>query len=178
MEFKDTVIFTDWFDVNQIPNNIDPRMSVSATGVYDEQTHELDGYILTVIWNSFPLQPRILYRVHVEDARDNIWSLTSEEAVKFLNKIGFICEFTHKGSPLSQKVIDTLKALSTFGYTHICRNSDANSQFYVGAWLSGTPESEYQLNSIPNYDYEDWLFLPLGDPQLISGLLESRENSE
>lgn len=175
MKSKDTVVFTNWFDVNQIPNTTDPHMRVSSTGVYDERAHKLEGYVLTVIWEDFPLQPRIVYRVNVEDARDNAWSLTSEEAVKFLNKIGFICEFAPKEKPLSQEVVDTLKALQTFGYTHICRGKDPKLQLLVEAWSSkeGYSTSVYLLSNSPNYNYEDWVFLPLGIPQIIEGVLNN-----
>lgn len=171
---RDTVIFSDWTSVSQIVNYIDPTIKVEATSIvkYDEESGESEtvGYDLRVYQKENYIT---LYKVKVEMGEPNVWSLTSDQAVEMLNKIGFDCKYELPPETLTPRQVSTLSALKTLEYTHIVRHF-VNGQGLVQAINSEDFNKVFDLDELKDYNYIDWIFLPIDQPQIIDGILTSK----
>lgn len=170
---KNTVIFSDWTSVSQIVNHIDPSIKAEATAIIKSNEgsckSEIVGYDLRVYQKETYIT---LYKVKIEMGEPNVWSLTSEQAVEMLNKIGFDCKYKvpEYYEVLSPRQVGTLTALKTLGYTHVLRTFN-KGQGSVQALNPQILKKEIYFKDIKDYNYLDWIFLPLNDPQMIDGIL-------
>lgn len=168
---KEIFVFSDWTSISQVKNSIDPDLKVSCTAIIDRcgEDNEIVGYDLTVYLKSPYV---ILYKVKVESGKDHVWSLNTNEAVEFLNTVGFYCEYKLPpyAMSLTEKQVRVLKSLEGLDYTHIVRNF-ANGRGSVIAMKSSTNDT-MSLSTLSDYNYLNWVLLPIGRPQVISSLLE------
>lgn len=170
---KEVFVFSDWTSVSQIKNSVDPDLKVDCTAIiqYCGEGNEITGYDLTVYLKSPYI---ILYKVKVETSLDHVWSLNTNEAVEFLNSLGFYCKYELPPyfGDLSDKQITTLSSLKNLGYTHLVRSFSHGRGSVVAVKFDDPSGQIYSLDKTENYNYVNWIFLPLGRPQKIDGILE------
>lgn len=172
---KDIMIFSDWTAVGQIKNQINPDIKAEASAIIDKcgNSNEIVGYDITIYLRSPYV---ILYKVKVEMDYEGVWSLTTNQAVEMLNSLGFYCKYELPPyfQDLSDKQISTLQSLKTLQFTHIVRNFE-NGRGRVFAINVNSPSETFEFNRLNDYNYLDWIFLPLGRPQIIDGILVGNE---
>lgn len=163
---QDTYVFTDWSSISQIINSKDSRLKASARAVICP-TGVIDSYEI-VIYSEDPYSSvkQTLYQVKVDSSTS--WSLSSDQAVRMLNSLGFICKKEDSTYEVSDSVIKILQALQVEGYTHIMRTFSGGLG-HVVAILSEVKVKS--INEFPDFHYRDWEFLKYDTPESISGLL-------
>lgn len=168
---KNKVVFSDWTSVSQIVNSYNPEVKVESTSIIENcgGRPEIVGYVLTVYTKPYV----ILYRMRVDMDKSGVFSLSAQQAVEMLNTLGFICEYQvseYYGS-LTNKQIITLNSLKNLGYSHVIR-SFKGGRGQVVAINSESTWKYFDFRELEDYNYLDWIFLPLGDPQPIDGILK------
>lgn len=163
--------FKDWTAAVNMRNLIDCslRIDVGVMRHYNVEKQCYDGitgYRLTVYDQA---DENIIYRFLIDVGTPNTYSLSTNEAIKMLNQIGFKCEFVYEDIKISNEVRDILTNLKGLGYTHISRkirpaDIDVFSPF---------TQQIVNLSEITEYNYHDFWFIQDLDPVSISGILES-----
>lgn len=172
---KDVMIFSDWTAIGQIRNQINPDIKAEASAIIDKcgNSNEIIGYDITIYLRSPYI---ILYKVKVEMDHEGVWSLTTNQVVEMLNSLGFYCKYELPPyfQDLSKKQIETLQSLKNLQFTHVVRNFDSGRGNVLAININ-SPDNIFEFNRLDDYNYLDWIFLPLGRPQVIDGILEGNE---
>lgn len=165
----------DWTSASRMKNSINSRLKIDV-GILrgdgeNASTDTILGYSITVYDDVNSLTQYKFY-VECDNILHNVWSLTSEEAIKVLNKIGFNCEYDNKNIILKPEVKKTLTALAALGYTYIFKDE---SEVYISGRVSirdpFTPQPKNKLSEITEYNYNDYYFLDT-TPESIQKILE------
>lgn len=171
---RNTVIFSDWTSVDQIINSIDPKIKAEGSAIVrttDTSQNEIAGYDLTVyLQNPY----RVLYKVKVDMDQEGVWSIPTEEAVEFLNTVGFVCDYQlppYYGI-ISEENQEVLRSLINLGYSHVIRTF-SEGRGKVEAIRIDKLNDSFNFRKLSNYNYLDWIFLRLNDATMISSLLKS-----
>ena len=82
----------------------------------------------------------IVYKFYVNYIKDNVWSLTTDEAIHILNHIGFRCQYDEKVE-LTENARELLEACLTLGYTHI--NKVIGTAEYLLTTAESTKQAEF-----------------------------------
>lgn len=152
--------FEDWTSAARMKNQIDPCIKIDV-GVLREDDQIL-GYQMTVYKECID---KILYRFYIDVGLPSTWSLTTNEAIEFLNIIGFPCEFGREHYILPINTQKILRALLKLGYTHIYRlQRPATVMICAGATQHDDPTKKRLpitdvLGNEYKYNYHDYWFL-------------------
>ena len=168
-------LFEDWTSATRMRNVIDPCLSVDI-GVI--RNHEfkgvIEGYQLTVLRSCIGSEDhKIIYRFYIDYGRCGSWCMSTEEAIKFLNQIGFPCKFQRVHIPLKADVEKTLESLKNLGYSHICRRvRPAEIEVLLADPAVDDPHDVKPLSMIiGNYNYHDYWWVDT-TPMRIAGILD------
>lgn len=186
---KQVMTFSDWTSLSQLQNQINPDLKVKSVVILkgndsrscslcdcsqsDINNSQIAGYEIVVYQRHNP--SNIIYRVRVEaDDKPGDWSLSFDQAVEMLNSLGFYCEYVAPPYVITSEMKECLTSLVGLGFTHI-RRYFTNG---VGSvWSYDIPngcKDPFNLEFSENYNYIDWVFLPVGRNILISGLLDNK----
>lgn len=169
--------FSDWTSASKLKNSVNPllRVDIGVLRTLTEDTNEIIGYQLTVYNVN---TQAIVYKFYVNYIEEHIYSMTTDEAISFLNYIGFNCEY-HEPITLTDNTREVLKACLTLGYTHIARDK---SDFILlsginterAEFVSGTNLKEVLARSNKKVNLYDLRFIPKSlIPMSISELLKN-----
>lgn len=181
---EDLMIFSDWSSINQLKNSINPDLKVTSSLLvshYDENKKDtcccdtgnnaVKGYEITVYQRHNP--ENVIYRIRVEaDSSPGNWSLSYDQAVEMLVGLGFNCKYIAPPYQefLSEENKKYLSDLQSLGYTHVVRHfSQGVGKVY--AYSADHMTDDFNMKNLPRYNYLEWVFLPLNQNILISGLL-------
>lgn len=172
---RNKFLFSDWTAVSQIDNHIDPNLKASSTAVLNEinGVQEIVGYDLTVYWKERYVT---VYKVKVEMDIEGVWSLNTNDAVEFLNTIGFDCEYRLPETiVMTERQRQTLDSLESLGYSYIMRTFKYGHG-HVAVVDPNNPVRElYDLSQIKDYNYQDWTFMRIDEPISINTLLGRKD---
>lgn len=182
MIIMNTMVITDWSQINQVVNSINENMKARCTYVYcdNNATMSIDETIITVYTKNGNSE-MIVYRFRIESGNPGSWSLTNAEAEGALNSMGFIVDYVPKLS-VSDNVKSVLESLKTLGYTHVERRFCAGYGSVVALKVNPNNPEYYGCDyiadkgMIDNFRYSEWLFLPAGRVTLIDGILSMSDS--
>lgn len=159
---REVVTFSDWSAINQIPNREDPLLEAFSTTMLNKK-HEIVGYLVTV----FTHHSGVLCRVPIGVSP---WSLSESQVVEMLNSYGFYCEYVKPPyqDQIKDSQIEFLKFLTSLNLSHIERTSEKT----ILALGRGTKTLQFGKDClVDNYNFYDWMFLPVNRPVSIEKLL-------
>lgn len=173
---KTNYIFSDWSSVSKMKNCENPLLRISVEAIIDKNSSEDDlnerfvvaGYHIK-IYNV--VTDEVVYAFYVDYASSNncppVASLTTEQAVKLLNAVGFTCQYKRDEVLINVRAYEVLCALKGLGYTKLVRECFPSRINVVGKgkqtyldklsiWYNyndfnfTTPQVEYDINRLIN----------------------------
>lgn len=166
-------LFEDWTSASLMRNTINCNLKIEVFVIRKEDRTGIEGYQL-VVYDS--RTDKTVYKYYIDYGAPGSWSLSTEEAVRMLNQIGFNCEFNREHYKISREVWKILDSVYKLGYTHIRREiRPAIVVIYhpdKDKWLP--------LDLVTEYCYHDFGFIKteLLDPTRIKGILEDYDVSD
>ena len=185
-------IIRDWSTIKDMRNELNDRLRTRASIYYDPETQEPHGYTIDVYveknHNDNCNCISLLYKVDVDCDLPAHYSMTTNEAIEFLNLLGFNCEFDYSVFPITDKVREQLTNLSSLGYKTVVRVVRPWSKIFVttksandismrttypqiGEFLKQSLTKDTVCPDIINY--RDYLFLPPNTPTPIEEILKT-----
>lgn len=160
-------LFEDWTSAIRMKNQLNPCLTIDIEVIRSEDKNDIDGYNLIVRDCSLLRVNNILYRFYIDYGKPGTWSLSTDEAIRFLNQIGFPCKFNKENYNISNEVRKTLSNVMELGFTHISRRIRP-PEVEV---LSAISASIVPLSVlVGEYNYHDYWFIE-STPEKIAGIL-------
>lgn len=181
-------IIRDWSSAIDLRNTLHPTWRISVDVYRNCETQEINGYSIEVYDKSHSeCNCNLVYKIDVDVTIDGHYSFSTEEAIEFLNIIGFNCEFDKSAYVIPEKAKELLAHFYALGYQTIVR--------IVRPWckilMSLDPEDDiarrlfytdivkyYKEFQFPKgvicpevLEYRDFLFLPPNTPYPINQLI-------
>lgn len=166
--------FADWTSAVKLKNSVNPllRVDVGVLRFTTETVNEIKGYQLTV----YDIKTQaIIYRFYINYIENNVFSMTTDEAIEFLNRIGFNCEY-HEPIVFTDNARQILEACLTMGYTHIRRISKTTEFELLHSEdenITGTTLRDVLAKSNKDINYYDFRFIDSVIPDSIEVLLKN-----
>lgn len=192
---SDTVyVIRDWTSAVNVVNEINNKLKINVSIYKDSNNIDIEGYSLEVYEASNTnikcpnLFNKIIYKFDVECTRPNHYTLSTQEAITFLNTIGFRCEFDYSVFNISDVVREQLTNISNLGYKTIVRTIRPWTKVYISTKPADdiAKKLEYtdlEYLSLLSYSqdifapgifkYQDYMFLPPNVPTPISEILKN-----
>lgn len=169
MSKKDDVLYimSDWTSASKLINHINPLLTVR---VYYQVKDNKEAVCHLTVYHK--ITKEVFYAFYVDYSNEESWSLTTEEAVKVLNQIGFRCEMKDRSIIIPPVIRNILESLYNLGFTLIYKTNESSSGIRVKV-ARGSHSSSYLDDIIGDYyEYSDYSFLKDTSYHSIKDLLD------
>lgn len=154
----------DWTSAVDIRNELNPSLRIKVNIYRNCHEQAIDGYSIEVYDKDNKCgcccENGLLYKFDVDCIIPGHYSLSTPEAIEFLNFIGFNCDFDYTVFSITDKVREQLTHLYELGYKTIVRGIRPWARIF----LSTNPEDDIarKLYTYKNKLYFEKISLPTG----------------
>ncbi len=191
-------VIRDWLSVKDMRNELDKTIKAKAT-LYCPKTDKerKHGYTVSV-YKELKTDDKcrygnLLYKFDVECDLPGHCTYSTQEAIDFLNVLGFNCVFDYSVFEVSENVLQQLSNLSSLGYKTIVRTVrpwtkvfvTTNAEFNLPVHYLYPVVKDWLDINIPKgvvcpdiINYREYLFLPPNVPMPIDEVLRNLIDSD
>ena len=154
--------FSDWTSASRMKNKDRPELKIDVAVLTEDK--KITGYHLSVYDK---ISQVTFYAFDIN--REEGWSLSSDQAIEVLNRLGFPCRLKEDHYSISDKVKNDLESLYSLGFSHITKDPNGSKVFVSRG--DGHRHCALVKDVVKDYNYFDYCFLRDNTPTLIGGLL-------